>query len=94
MKAPRCRLCGEVHWSHEPHKFVSVPLQCSGEPAAIPLQGNPPLQPTVTVAPIPSPLPLPSNRRWEKAHVEETRKATKERVRRWRVAHSLGKTQA
>lgn len=22
MKAPKCRLCGECHWSHEPHRFA------------------------------------------------------------------------
>ena len=23
MKAPKCRLCGVLHWSHEPHQFAS-----------------------------------------------------------------------
>ncbi len=31
MSAPKCRLCGAVHWSNEPHKFGSA--KESSEPA-------------------------------------------------------------
>lgn len=33
MKAPKCRLCGELHWNREPHRFTkAAPKQAEANP--------------------------------------------------------------